>query len=124
MGDALAVGFGGEKVWLTRRLTEPKMMCVEALSGGPLAFEGPDAASALFGVSIGETVTSLMRVDASGVATSIGEFGVPEAEKGITRVHQLAWDATRKTLWAAVGKAGVLSSTAPGAPVPGAATLS
>jgi len=123
-GEALAVGFEDGGVWLTRRVTEPRLSCVESLSGGPVAFQGPDAAGALFGLKIEEKVRGLIRVDANGAAARIGELEMPETEKLRRGVEQLAWDATRKTLWAAVGRAGVLASTAPGAPLPGAGVLS
>ncbi len=124
LGDALAVGVEHDRVWLTRRVTEPKLSCVETLSGGPVAFEGPEGAGALFGLSIEETMTGLVRVDKDGAATRIAEFGGPPTIKETGGVHQLVWDATRRTLWAAAGSAGVLSSTAPGSPVPAAGVLS
>jgi hypothetical protein len=69
-------------------------------------------------------MTGLIRVEAGGAATRIGELSVPEPEKGVAVVRQLAWDEARKTLWAAAGAAGLLASTAPGNPVPGAGALS
>jgi hypothetical protein len=123
-GDALAVAFDGDRVWLTRRVTEPTLSCVQALSGGPVVFEGRDTESGLFGVHVEEKVTALVRVDASGAAARIGEFGVQGSDDGLSRARQLAWDPTRKTLWAAVGSAGVLASTAPGAPPPTVGVLS
>jgi hypothetical protein len=123
-GSALAVGVENDRVWLTRCVTESGLSRVEALSGGPVTFEGTDTASALFGVNIEEKMTGLIRVDANGDATRIGELGVRDSEKTPPDVQQLAWDSTRKTLWAAAGAAGLLSSTAPGNPPPGAGALS
>jgi hypothetical protein len=125
-GGALAIGFPRDKVWLTRTVAKPHLACVEELSGGPVVFDGPGGHGALFGVAIEGNVTGLLRVAPDGTVARIGELGISGADASAAPglVRQLAWDATRKTLWAAAGSAGVLSSTAPGAPAPGAGTAS
>lgn len=129
-GRAVAVAFdyvGG--VWLTRDIKEQDFVELEAFRadeddpvsydrGAALAFEGSSPDAALF-VAANETAqrAAIARVDATGRVERIGELETSE-ESGVRLIHQMVWDETRRTLWSAAGRAGVLGSTAPGAPVP------
>jgi hypothetical protein len=55
-------------------------------------------------------------MDSAGTALRIAE--IKAAAGAGPHVEQLAWDASRQTLWAAAGEAGLLCSTAPGAKLP------
>jgi len=86
--------------------------------GAALAFEGSSPDAALF-VAANETArrSAIVRVDAGGRVERIGELETND-ESSVRLIHQMVWDDTRRTLWSAAGRAGVLGSTAPGAPVP------
>ncbi len=131
-GRAVAVSFETGGVWLTRDITDHDFAEVEVLRsmpwvpggtprGGAIAFEGSARGAALFGaVRESETLTQLARVDADGGALCIGEVnenaGAPHG--GLGPIQAMAWDETRRTLWSAAGNAGILCTTAPGAPIP------
>jgi hypothetical protein len=133
-GRAVAVSFiGTGGIWLTREIEEKEFVELEQLRGytrredgigdteGAIAFEGPQADAALFAaVRDSAQGASIVRVDAEGGSQRIAELTVEgDAEtRDRTLIHQMAWDATRRTVWSAAGLAGVLCSTAPGAPVP------
>ncbi len=135
-GTALALSFEGGGVWLTRDPREQPLAAIESLGGvaaaegggegAAIAFEGTSADAALF-AAVRETRQRavIVRVDAEGRHERIAEMtveedetkaGAPEAEA--PRIEEMAWDATRRTLWCAAGRAGVMSATAPGAKVP------
>jgi len=126
-GMAAAVSFERGGVWITRA-KEQEFAEVEALrGGGPIAFEGAAADAALFcAVPDGADAQAIVRVDAAGDAARIGEITAKDNDLSpLLPIRALAWDATRRTLWSAAGRAGVLRSTAPGAPPPmGAAAAS
>jgi hypothetical protein len=130
-GTAVAVSFksGDGGVWLTRDMRELHFEELEPLRGleslkggygGPLAFEGTSADAALF-AAVKETPTrsAIVRVDARGRPERIADLEI-EVEGGEPpsgpMIHAMVWDATRRTLWSAAGRAGLLCSTAPGAP--------
>ena len=136
-GKALAVSFEFGGVWMTRDCKEHAFTEIEALrgrlapydrgSGGPIAFEGSADDAALFAaVRDTKSTQHIVRVDAEGRAQRIAEVeveGVDEGTVSLPPVRALAWDSTRRTLWSAAGRAGIMRSTAPGAPawVPGGA---
>jgi hypothetical protein len=121
-GTAVAVSFkdGDGGVWITRDMRELHFEELEGGQGGPLAFEGTSADAALF-AAVKETPTrsAIVRVDARGRRERIAELEI-EVEGGEPpsgpMIHAMVWDATRRTLWSAAGRAGLLCSTAPGAP--------
>jgi hypothetical protein len=135
-GDAVAVSFERGGVWLTRNIKEREFVELEELrgldpvkggdGGGAIAFEGAGSDAALFAV-IRETHqrSAIVRVDAPGRHERIaevemtveGEDGDADALGSLPMIRAMAWDATRRTLWSAAGRAGVMYSTAPGAPV-------
>jgi hypothetical protein len=87
--------------------------------GGAIAFEGATSDAALFCARMTtEGTQAIVRVDAEGRATHIADVTKPE-DQPVAPVLEIAWDATRRTLWGACGEAGLLCVTAPGAPVPG-----
>jgi hypothetical protein len=127
-GTAVAVAFdhvGG--VWLTRNLKDQDLVELEPFRGAEgaefdrgavVAFEGASAEAGLF-VAAQETArrSIIARVDATGSAERIAELEVGE-ESVVLLIQQMAWDDTRRTLWCAAGRAGVLGSSAPESPVP------
>lgn len=129
-GKALAVSFAFEGVWLTRDCKEHAFEEIEELRGGldwhergdqvPIAFEGAADDAALFAaVQDTKSTQHIVRVGAGGRAQRIAEVEVPKSDAPgpiLPPVRALAWDATRRTLWGAAGAAGILASTAPGAP--------
>jgi hypothetical protein len=127
-GEALAVAFPfaepGEHAWMTRNVTREALSEVKLLSGGPLAFQGRGRNAALFGTTIDGNVHGIVRIDAKGIATRIGELEVPKEGERYSSVKQLAWDESRQTLWVAAGGAGVIASTAPGVTPPWKGALS
>jgi hypothetical protein len=127
-GEALAVAFPyaepGEHAWMTRNMTREALSEVKMLSGGPLAFQGRDSDAALVGTAIDGNVHGIVRIDAKGIATRIGELEVPKEDEHYSSLKQLAWDESRQTLWVAAGRAGVIASTAPGVTPPWKGTLS
>jgi hypothetical protein len=127
-GKALAVSFDFGGVWLTRDYREHAFTEIEALRGrldprercdaAALAFEGAAGDAALFAAFLDTRSTQhIVRVDAAGRAQRIAEVEIEGDEEGkvlLPPVRALAWDATRRTLWSAAGRAGIMRSTAPG----------
>jgi hypothetical protein len=127
-GSAVAVSFPHGGIWITRDLERNDFVELEELrgldpetdgaGGGPIVFEGASADAALF-ASVQDSTSSfsIVRVDAAGRVERIAELRADEhdSEKP-PLIREMAWDATRRTLWAAVGRGGVLRATAPGAP--------
>lgn len=125
---AVAVSFGGEgSVWLTRDLAGEDFAAVEEPRGADasyrpapaIAFEGASADSALFVAKVeAEDRAAIVRFEAGGGGTRIAEV-TREGDAGAQpQIHEMTWDATRKTLWSAAGRAGLMCTTAPGAPPP------
>jgi hypothetical protein len=125
-GKSVAVSFDGGGVWLTRDVERQHFKEVEELRDGAssytgrgpaIVFEGAAGDAALIGaVRASETTLHVIRVDARGRATRIAELETEGGEKPTGR--ELAWDSTRRTLWSAAGRAGIMCTTAPGAPSP------
>jgi hypothetical protein len=115
-GEAIAVSLEFGEVWLTRGGEEPFLKVEGLLGGGPVAFQGTRRDAALFGAAREDGVDAIVRVDAEGRADRIAEIDTPADEPPVLR--RFAWDETRKTLWTAAGRAGLLCSTAPGARPP------
>ena len=124
-GKSLAVSFDFDGVWMTRDCKEHPFEELEELRGSldpddragaaAIAFEGSADDAALFAAVQGTRTTQhIVRVDAEGRAERIAEVEVAGGET--ERLRALAWDATRRTLWSAMGRAGIMCSTAPGAP--------
>jgi hypothetical protein len=119
-GQAIAVSFQFEGVWISRA-QDAAFTEVEALrgEGGAIAFEGSSESAALLGATRKEQrVHSILRVQADGRASKIGEIEGDDDPFGCM-VRDLVWDETRRTLWAAVGQAGILRLASPDAPPPG-----
>lgn len=128
-GTAVAVALetdGG--VWISRKPREP-FVRIDALgaSRAVLAFGGTSEDAPLF-AALQETPdrSVIVRIDAEGRQERIAELsaeGEPAAASDdvpVARVsiEEMAWDETRRTLWCAAGRAGILGSTEPGSPVP------
>ena len=130
-GMAVAVSFEGGGVWLSRDVREHPFVELEELRGldmlrggtgaGAIAFEGAGVGAALF-AAVCDTPdrSSIVRVDAEGRAQRIAELTREGQDPypNLPMIPQLTWDATRRTLWAAAGHAGVMCATAPGSPPP------
>jgi hypothetical protein len=121
-GTAVAVAFEmQEGVWLSRKLREP-IERVDALRGKDvvLAFGGASTDAPLF-AAMRETPlrAGIARVDAEGRCERIAELELTiegdEKPPVLPLIHEMAWDETRRTLWSAAGRAGIMCSTEPGA---------
>ena len=129
-GKSLAVSFDFDGVWMTRDCKEHPFTELEDLRGpldphdrcsaAAIAFEGSADDAALFAaVQDTRTMQHIVRVDAEGRAQRIAEVEVAGGDEErliLPPVRALAWDATRRTVWSATGRAGIMCSTAPGAP--------
>jgi hypothetical protein len=129
-GKTLAVSFEFGGVWMTRDGMEHPFAEIEELRGrldanarvdaAALAFEGSADNAALFAtVQDTKRTQQIVRVDAQGRTRRLAEVeldGADEERRLVAPVRALAWDATRRTLWSAAGGAGIMRSTAPGAP--------
>jgi hypothetical protein len=141
-GKAVAVSAGRE-VWMSRDPMEHEFVEIEALrsrddafveGGAAIAFDGAGPDAALFAaVREAKERSAIVRVDAEGRHERIVELtvegqdgdgspggGEGEGDEGPPApiIHEMAWDATRRTLWSAAGEAGVMCTTEPGSPVP------
>ena len=129
-GKSLAVSFPYGGVSMTRDCKEHAFEDIEVLQGrldpmdrgvaAAIAFEGAADDAALF-AAIRDTRTTqhIVRIDAEGRALRIAEVGVDDGDEQrliFPPVRAFAWDSTRRTLWSATGAAGIMCSTAPGAP--------
>lgn len=128
-GTAVAVALASEGgVWIARKPREP-FVRIDALGSGNavLAFGGMGADAPLF-AAVQETPdrSAIVRVDAEGRHERIAELSCDDEpapnpdDVPVPRVsiEEMAWDETRRTLWCAAGRAGILGSTEPGSPVP------
>jgi hypothetical protein len=113
-GKAVAFSFGWHGAFLCRDFPAKPFEKVEALAGaGALAFEGSSPDAALFGAVCTETQSSIVRVDASGHAARIGDIVIDG--KSPVPFDELAWDGTRRRLYAVHRQAGLVVATAPDA---------
>ncbi len=128
-GKSVAVSFDLGGLWLTRDIEHLPFREVEELSAGlspedggggaAIAFEGAANDSALIAVAAGSPTTlHVSRIDAKDRVTRIAEVDIEGKRDEIPSVRGIAWDPTRRTLWSAAGRAGILCTTAPGAPSP------
>jgi hypothetical protein len=113
-GKAVALSLGWSGAFVSRDVdTLPFVKCEPLESAGPLVFEGTSADAALFGAVWTEALTAVVRVDASGRAMRIGDVLV---ERGPAEpIDELAWDASRRRLFAVHRGAGLVVATAPDA---------
>jgi hypothetical protein len=111
-GMAVAVSRGGT-VLVSRGQDDPFVPCEPLAGAGPLAFEGPSEDAALFGAINQKHMGALVRVDRSGAAMRIAEFGSDET--AAPEITALSWDTQRKRLWGASPGIGLLTSSAPSA---------
>jgi len=131
-GTAAAVTLGDDGgVWLTRNVRQHDFVELESLRGlptaeggagsGPIAFAGASADAALF-AAVHETPRRLViaRVSPGGRPETIADLMFEQGDERGRRalIHAMAWDATRRTLFTAAGRAGVGCSTEPGVPPP------
>lgn len=117
---AVALVVDEQRVLLSRGKDDP-FVPVEALASpegkgwktGPIVFQGSSSDSALLCARWENDLVRIIRVDASGAATSIVEMeGTPELDP--PEVVGLSWDASRQTLWGASPYVGIFKSVAPG----------
>jgi len=113
-GKAVALSIGWTGAWVTRQLETMPFEKSEPLAlAGALAFEGSSPDAALFGAVNDEAKTSVVRVDASGAAVRVGDLLV---DQGRTYpFDEMAWDSTRRRLFAVHRQAGLVVATAPDA---------
>lgn len=113
-GKAVALSVGWEGAFVTRDVESLPFEKCEALSlAGALAFEGTTPDSALFGAVCTDAFTSIVRVDASGHAARIGDM---ETDGGRAwPFDEIAWDSTRRRIFAVHRQAGLVVATAPDA---------
>jgi len=113
-GKAVAVSVGWEGAFVTRDLVAQPFVKSEPLaSAGALAFEGTSSDAALYGVILTDAMTSIVRVDASGQAVRIGDV-LPEKGPACP-FDEIAWDESRRRLFAVHRQAGLVVATAPDA---------
>jgi hypothetical protein len=136
-GRAVAVSFDRGGVWVTRDITQQEFREVEELQpldplkhtflGGAIAFEGSTADAALFCARmVSDDTQAILRLDADGRVQRLADVTRPEGKpgkpgepgEGLEPIRQMAWDATRRTLWCACGAAGVLCLAPQGTPIP------
>jgi hypothetical protein len=115
-GAAAAVSFAAGPVWISRGDEEPFREILEEPAGGPVTFQGSASDAALFAVARTWKTDSILRIEVGGAATCIGELD--RSDEPLVRIFQVAWDASRSSLWAASGRAGILVTSPPGVPVP------
>jgi hypothetical protein len=113
-GKAVALSIGWEGAFVTRDIeTMPFEKCEPLSLAGALTFEGSSPDSALFGAVCTESFASIVRVDASGNAMRLGDL---RSERGpAVPFDELAWDTTRRRLFAVHRQAGLVVATAPDA---------
>jgi hypothetical protein len=113
-GDLAAVKLIYEgPAWVSRRRGAPFEACEPLEDAGPLEFEGSGADAALFGVRPEGSTECVVRVEASGNAVQIARIEGDEKAEEAPRVSNLAWDETRRTLWGALPRIGLIKSEAP-----------
>jgi hypothetical protein len=113
-GDAVAYSMGdGWGTFVSWEAEGDFQMCAE-LRGGPIAFQTGSGGVALFGAYSDEEGGAIVRVTREGVATRIAELEA-RGEDAPLGISALAWDESRRRLWAASPQAGLLVSVEPGA---------
>jgi len=113
-GRAVAFSIGWHGAFLSRDIdTEPLVRCEPLGLAGALAFEGRTSDAALLAAPDGESASSIVRVDASGHATRVGDM-LPVSGAAVP-FDQIAWDDSRKKLFCVHRQAGVVVATAPDA---------
>jgi hypothetical protein len=113
-GKQVALSVGWEGAFVSRDIETMPFVKSEPLSlAGALAFEGTSPDAALFGAVHTESFASIVRVDASGNAMRLGDLR-PERGRAVP-FDELAWDATRRRLFAVHRQAGLVVATAPDA---------
>lgn len=118
-GDTVALVVDEQYVLLSRGLEAPfeRVAALDSPEGsgwktGPIAFQGTAADAALLCGRWENDLVRIMRVDASGAATSILEMGGTETLDP-PEIAALSWDATRQTLWGASPYTGIFRCVAP-----------
>jgi hypothetical protein len=113
-GKAVAFSFGSHGAFVSRDLeAKPFVKCEPLADAGALVFEGASPDAALFGAIWTEAFISIVRVDASGNAVRLGDLSV-EGAPGVP-FDEIAWDASRRRLFAVHGQVGLVVATAPDA---------
>jgi hypothetical protein len=111
-GRAVAFSAAGG-AFVSRAPDAPFVPCPDLATAGPLAFEGPSPGAALFGAVNQPARTSILRIGGDGDAARIADFG---ADAGPTpEITALAWDGSRRMIWAGSPQMGLVTCTAPGA---------
>jgi hypothetical protein len=109
-GDAVAAHMAWGGVWVSRGREEPFVRCEALGTGGPVTFEGTDEGSPLLCAIEEDAGDAVLRVDVSGAVTRVATVDRPEGQDERC-IRELAWDASRRTLWAVVEGAGLLRLT-------------
>jgi hypothetical protein len=96
------------------RADEAPFLAAELLStAGPLEFEGTASDAPLFGALVQADTATIARVDATGTAIRIADFG--SDGDVVPQLTSLSWDASRRMLWAASPQMGLVTCVAPSA---------
>jgi len=110
-GKAVALSVGWEGAFVTRDIeTKPFEKCEPLSLAGALCFEGPSSDAALYGSVNTESLTSIVRVDASGHAVRLGDLLPPRG--AAVPFDEIAWDASRRRVYAVHRQAGLVVATA------------
>jgi hypothetical protein len=113
-GKAVACSLGQYGAFVCRDIGAQPFVKSEPLSlAGALAFEGSSPDAALFGATWTDAITSIVRVDALENATRVGDLRV---STGLAvPFDEIAWDASRRRLFAVHRQVGLVVATAPDA---------
>ena len=115
-GEAIAYSVGSlESAWGTLVSWDSRQDLFESCefpSGGPVAFH---SGAALFATYHDDVGASILRLPRGGAAERIAQISDEDEHAAVApRIEALAWDASRRALWAASPQVGLLQSSEPG----------
>ena len=113
-GKAVAYSFGQHGAFVCRDVAKQPFVKCEPLSlAGALAFEGSSPDAALFGATATDAFSSIVRVDVSGNAVRVGDLRATPGPA--VPFSEMAWDGSRRMLFAVHPEVGLAVATAPDA---------
>jgi hypothetical protein len=115
-GDSIAVTLDSLGAYVSRSPREPLARCASLENACAVAFEDASTGAPLYAAVSLSSTRSLVRVEASGATVRVVDIEA-EGSQEPADVSALAWDASRRTLWAASKAVGLVACTAPGAKV-------
>jgi len=112
---AIAYSVGGGGALVSRGIDEDFARCEGLERAGPLAFHGTAGGAAVFGASWSKSVCAIDRAGPGeqGPVQRIVEMGTEGGDA--PRIEALAWDPSRRALWAASQQTGVTRLDEPSA---------